>query len=263
MPKSKHRASLQAHATLWRFLCSFTRWVPWIILGFLLVDTANRVANGDLPGPIRILGSTLTTFVPFGSATQANITQVSEVAWGKGGTNASYRKESSSIAQLFCEDSSPRDCAQLLSMYNNVSHGLQAACHPHAAGTLAFKCPRSCGVCAIILSDCHSLEVVADPGACMEKQDVVGEVCANDGNLKKEGYCTWLGGAEGALHFACARCSENEAMSPERRAMTAQMAELRLEEDGREADKMLRGSNEALEDQRESYVKMTELEVRR
>jgi len=45
--------------------------------------------------------------------------------------------------------------------------------------------------------------------------------------------------------------------------MTAQMAELRLEEDGREADKMLRGSNEALEDQRESYVKMTELEVRR
>lgn len=176
-----------------------------------------------------------------------------------------------------CEDVDARECAQLLS---EVPHGpadsrgippLAPGCSPHSNGTAAARCPRSCGLCAVVLADCHRVRVYSHD-ACVEGQDVVGEVCANDGDMRREAYCTWMPSNKSDAsplststavaaprHFVCAHCVD-ENMSPERRAMMAQMLELRMEEDGREAD---RGAKDAVVNHADSIAERDALVVQR
>jgi len=158
-------------------------------------------------------------------------------------------------AMSLCEDAS--ECQQLFASEVQVgaldSSGfrpLPSGCAAHGNGTAAARCPRSCGLCAVVLADCNNVAIFRED-ACLEGEDVVGEVCANDGDMKKEAYCTWMptnttatqlratGKAQATLgaerRFVCAHCADDAAhMSAERRAMMAQMMELRIEEDGRE-----------------------------
>lgn len=163
-----------------------------------------------------------------------------------------------------CEDADPGECANLLTQtpLNSSERAatptknggpipaLPPQCSPHSGGRAAARCPASCGLCAVVLADCH--EVLIEENACKESEDVVGMVCQADGDMKKEGYCTWLptsgtGGtitkmelqnraaAEHPRRFVCAHCKDKE-MSFARRALMAQMLELRMEEDHRKRD---------------------------
>lgn len=156
---------------------------------------------------------------------------------------------------LVCEDVDASECANLLASANGTSDlskpgfgSLPHECSPQSNGTLAARCPRSCGLCALVLADCHSLKIY-DRGTCRVGEDVVGEVCSEDGHMTKEAYCTWLPTTSAAIPqgslrswssselqapriFACAHCADQQ-MSAERRAFMAQMLELRHEEEGR------------------------------
>lgn len=99
---------------------------------------------------------------------------------------------------LVCEDVDASECANLLASANGTSDlskpgfgSLPHECSPQSNGTLAARCPRSCGLCALVLADCHSLKIY-DRGNCRVGEDVVGEVCSEDGHMTKEAYCTWL-----------------------------------------------------------------------
>jgi len=172
----------------------------------------------------------------------------------------------------YCEDSDPLWCAQVLQVAANKSRrGLHTlhACRAAGGEAAVTNCMRSCGVCAILLSDCRDVQIVpGSTGSCNEHEDVVGEVCANDGNLDKEGYCTWMTTAKVAggevPKFVCGRCAD-AVISPERRAMIAQMAELRLEEDARETERLqhVDGAEPALEANRKSVLERNDLVVKR
>jgi len=158
----------------------------------------------------------------------------------------------------FCSDAG--DCEELFAseipvgtQNNSGLQPLPPGCAAQGHGGLAARCPRSCGLCAVVLAGCSNVAVFRED-ACLVGEDVVGEVCANDGDMKKEAYCTWMptnatatathlraGKAPATLgserRFVCAHCADDAAhMSAERRALMAQMLELRIEEDGREED---------------------------
>lgn len=172
------------------------------------------------------------------------------------GSAASPRPaEAAGRARRFCEDDDPAWCERALTVGSNASSSSvvwQRLCQATGASDVAAKCPRSCGLCALVLAGCLKIEeVIGSAGSCNVGEDVVGEVCANDGDLVKEGYCTWLPAValstsstapsptqgRPPVRFACGHCADSpNFLSPERRAMEAQMAELRIEEDGREAD---------------------------
>lgn len=184
--------------------------------------------------------------------------------------------------QPVCEDADPLECARLFAaeaqQFSADSSGLTplpSACSPRGSGTAAARCPRSCGLCAVVLADCHHVAVFNE-GSCVEGDDVVGEVCSGDGDMKKEAYCTWLPTNTTATkpangnnrlniaaltpprRFVCAHCVDVK-MSPERRAMMAQMLELRIEEDGREASR----SKDALENNAASVAERDAVVVHR
>jgi len=151
-----------------------------------------------------------------------------------------------------CEDAI--ECEQLFAsevpagaLDKNGFRPLPAGCAAKGNGMIAARCPRSCGLCAMVLSGCNNVAVFK-PDACVEHDDVVGEVCSGDGDMKKEAYCTWMPASANALQFlgkallgaprsfVCAHCTDDGSrMSAERRALLAQMMELRIEEDGRES----------------------------
>jgi len=186
--------------------------------------------------------------------------------------------------QPVCEDADPLECtrifaaeAQQVSANSSGLTPLPSSCSPQGNGIAAARCPKSCGLCAVVLADCHHVAVFNE-GSCVEGSDVVGEVCAGDGDMKKEAYCTWLPTnttttqpasgnnrlniaaltAPAPRRFVCAHCADVQ-MSPERRAMMAQMLELRIEEDGREASR----SQEALENNAASVAERDAVVVHR
>jgi len=186
--------------------------------------------------------------------------------------------------QPVCEDADPLECTRIFAAEAQQLHAnssgltpLPPSCSPRGTGIAAARCPKSCGLCAVVLADCHHVAVFNE-GSCVEGSDVVGEVCAGDGDMKKEAYCTWLPTntttsqpasgnnrlniaaltAPAPRRFVCAHCVDVQ-MSPERRAMMAQMLELRIEEDGREASR----SKEALENNAASVAERDAVVVHR
>jgi len=154
-----------------------------------------------------------------------------------------------------CEDADAVECARLTNPQNGSLASIPEGCSPQSTGRAALRCPKSCGLCAVVLADCRRVDIL-DAGSCVEGEDVVGEVCSGDGKADKEAYCTWLpvnhsgirnhgrsgsktGTHKPQLQFVCAHCAD-ERMSAERRALLGQMLELRLEEDGREASELMR-----------------------
>mmetsp|Transcript_101837 Transcript_101837/g.180636 ORF Transcript_101837/g.180636 Transcript_101837/m.180636 type:complete len:285 (-) Transcript_101837:30-884(-) len=135
-----------------------------------------------------------------------------------------------------CEDADADECARLTAV--DSAGKLPDACQPWSNGLAASRCPRSCGLCAVVLGDCAKVDIL-EASACVEKEDVVGEVCGHDGDWKNEAYCTWLPQVNSSAprRFACARCADKK-LSSERRALVAQMLELRMEEDEREAERL-------------------------
>lgn len=157
----------------------------------------------------------------------------------------------------FCEDHDLAECDRLVKpTLIDGSERLPDGCHPPgilgvdansnvaaarataSAVSVAELCPRSCGLCALLLSDCAELVLTGDNSSCVVGDDVVGQVCAFDGDVTQEGYCTWMPASPREARFVCARCADRFA-SPERRAVLAQVTELREEEDGRPVSELV------------------------
>lgn len=151
-----------------------------------------------------------------------------------------------------CEDVDAAQCEQLTAV--DSTGKLPKSCLPNSTGLAASRCPRSCGLCAIVLGDCSKAEIRKE-SSCIEGEDVVGEVCDKDGNWKEEAYCTWLSQKHGPKprQFVCAHCADQK-LSAERRALVAQMLELRFEEDGREVDQIRSRHGDSIDAHRESIA---------
>jgi len=189
----------------------------------------------------------VTTFSAEGSFQRQKSTDEAPAA-NREKTAESTDEAPSAPVDRFCEDANPSECATLVgNLRVDGGDQMPIGCRPHLdganAGQLASRCPRSCGLCALVLSDCRKLVAAAPTAACIAGEDVVGEVCANDGALPREGYCTWVpdsmvkntranASSHFGVSFACLHCAD-ETISPERRALLAQMGRMRAEEDGR------------------------------
>lgn len=197
--------------------------VTWLLFTAVMLSVICRLMHGQWPAALLALG--------FRHSAEAALPRVAGPAGGP---------VPAVVQRHYCEDADPIWCSQALQAGVNRSHvGLHSlqACRLAGGDAVVTKCMRSCGICAILLSDCTNVKVAANSeGSCNEAEDVVGEVCSNDGDLDREGYCTWM--PAGAVpQFLCGHCADS-VISPERRAMMAQMAELRLEEDSREVERL-------------------------
>eukprot|EP00927_Polykrikos_kofoidii_P023271 TRINITY_DN21493_c0_g1_i1.p1 TRINITY_DN21493_c0_g1~~TRINITY_DN21493_c0_g1_i1.p1 ORF type:complete len:401 (+),score=71.94 TRINITY_DN21493_c0_g1_i1:58-1260(+) len=203
---------------------------------------------------------TAVAFAPNASGVPVSHSAVAVVA----GAAMDAEAPSTLSVRRFCEDLNPAECSRLVRPTRlDGSERLPDGCQPTSAAAGAFRgndteivaaagdspnltkqafasgsgsmsiadmCPRTCGLCAVVLSDCVQLALVGGNSSCIVGEDVVGEVCAADGDVTQEGYCTWVHAPQ--TRFVCARCADRVA-SPERRAVLAQVTELRLEEDAR------------------------------
>lgn len=248
----------------------------WVVFTLFVIALASRCLSVPVAVAEANLPSNITQALPAASAqalpsarAQASpaAAQVSPTIADKPHTVVA-RAAGPTMPPVLCEDADLQECALLLAGEDPTGPPpalgtftpFPAACSPHAGGKAAARCPRSCGLCAVVLGDCRRATVVHD-ASCEEGQDVVGEVCGHDGKMTEEAYCTYLptGSSLGEpMSFVCAHCAE-EQLSPYRRSLMAQMLELRLEEDGREAGH----SEEALENNADSVAERDALVVHR